>query len=79
MSRSKRKHPITGWMTSESDKWWKKWASHRLRRRVKLMILRDWYDVAKWLRSRDITCSFTDPKDGKQVFDPKEHPELMRK
>ncbi len=79
MSRSKRKHPITGFTTSESDKWWKELASGRLRRRVKLFILRGRYDLAKWLRNEDVTCSFTDPKDGRQIFDPKEHPELMRK
>ena len=79
MSRSKRKNSITGWTISDSDKWWKKLASKRVRRRVKEFLDLDIFDVVEDLENKEVTCSFTAPKDGKQFFDRKKYPKLIRK
>jgi len=79
MSRSRRKNSIKGWTTCRSDKWWKKLASKRLRRHVRELLDLNLFDNVKDLENKEITCSFTAPKDGKIYFDEEEYPELMRK
>lgn len=75
MSRSYRKIPITGMTTAETDKPFKVTEHRRERRftRVDVESLGEGSNP-KWFGR---PCSA--PKDGKQFFDPKKHPGLMRK
>lgn len=78
MSRSRRKTPITGITTSESEKQDKQFAN-RKDRRVNGSILRATHDDTKIKIKREISNLWAMDKDGKYPFDPKESPELMRK
>ena len=78
MSRSRRKSPVTGITTSESEKDDKRIYNRRYRRASKQLFENDPVrDPMPKLRE------FSDPwlmdKDGKARFDPSEYPELMRK
>lgn len=75
MSRSKRKTPVSGNTTSESDKRFKVAEHKRERRQAKLAL--------KAGRAIKHPKAFGNPwasdKDGKFRFDPKKLPRLMRK
>jgi hypothetical protein len=82
MSRSKRSQPITGITTAESEKDWKRDANRKLRRAV--------HQTLHQLPAADpdalilpvmdeVVNQYSGPKDGKQHFDPRKHPQLMRK
>ena len=81
MSRSRRKHPIIGITTAESEKKDKQRYNRRYRHRTR-----------QWLRSLidpadheplPLLSEFSNPwcmdKDGKRYFDSKQSPRLMRK
>lgn len=75
MSRSRRKIPIAGITTAESDKAFKV-AEHRRERRVVKTALDKTDDLPS-------TKLFGNPwaseKDGKRMFDPNRYPTIMRK
>jgi hypothetical protein len=82
MSRSKRSEPVTGITTAESEKEWKRDANRKLRRATA--------QVLQQMPSADpdaiilpvldeVVNQYSGPKDGKQRFDPRRHPRLMRK
>jgi len=82
VSRSKRREPITGVTTAESEKEWKRDANRKLRRAVnqKVQQLPATDPDAVVLPVMDeVANQYSDPKDGKQHFDPRKHPQLMRK
>jgi len=82
MSRSKRSEPITGITTAESEKEWKRDANRKLRRAVNqtLQQLPAADPDAVVLPVMDeVVNQYSGPKDGKQRFDPRRHPHLMRK
>jgi len=62
MSNSHRHVPITGITTTPSDKPYKRAASKRVRRAVKMALRAGQYDCLP--RSRELTCSYMG-KDGK--------------
>lgn len=65
MSRSRRKTPIFGITTAESDAVWKAMAARKLRRRVK-QILRATLDTHDYPGKRwDAVNPWSTPKDGK--------------
>lgn len=78
MSRSRRKTPIFGHTTAESDARWKAMAARKLRRRVKQHIATtldgDCFAGKRW----DLVNPWTSEKDGK-AFWAKPDPKLMRK
>jgi hypothetical protein len=75
MSRSRRKTPITGITTSESDTRDKVLAHRRQRRRVRTALASGVAEVITRRKAGDV-WSFA--KDGKQRFDPRRWPKLMR-
>jgi hypothetical protein len=76
MSRSRRKTPITGMTTSKSEKEEKRWHNRVWRRKVRQAIHRG-DDI---LPDKDeIMTTWEMAKDGKQHFNPRKHPDLMRK
>jgi hypothetical protein len=75
MSRSRRHTPVTGITKSESDKRDKVLAHRRQRRRVRTAMASGREDVATHRKAGDI-WGFA--KDGKQRFDPRRWPKLMR-
>lgn len=79
MTHSRRKTSLVPFTNSESSKTWKKLASRRLRRRVRLLIMRGWYDIVSKLKNLEVTPSFTDPKEGKIWVNPREDSSRMRK
>ena len=75
MSGSKRKTPITGITIASSEKMDKVNANRRYRRRIRCSI-----NIGADLPNRRAVSNVWDfSKDGKQVFDPNKHPDLMRK
>jgi hypothetical protein len=76
MSRSRRKTPITGVTKAESDKRDKVLAHRRQRRRVRTALASGRLEIAMRRKAGDV-WSFA--KDGKQCFDPRRRPKLMRK
>jgi hypothetical protein len=78
MSRSRRRTPIHGFTTAETDHPWKKAASRKLRRRAKQMIKADPDGFALAGKRWDLVNPWSCEKDGKFWFGGKHH-ELMRK
>src|SRR5207244_2425008 len=79
MSRSRRKNPICGITTAQSEKQNKREYNRRFRRATR-QALRHFdteRDVLPHLREHSDPWAMD--KDGKQRFDPKAHPDLMRK
>jgi len=76
MSRSHRKHSITGHTTSESDKWYKRFFHRKERARVRNLLSHCQYEELEFELPYD---DWSAPKDGKKYFDREEFPELMRK
>ena len=75
MSRSRRKTPVVGWTLAESEKGDKQKANRKLRRLAKEAVR-----LAKEPPiQRETSNIWLMDKDGKQRFDPSEHPKLMRK
>jgi len=80
MSRSKRKNPVRGITTSESEKADKVAAHRRVRRRVKTVIQSPPESETETLpHERELSNPWAMAKDGKARFDPVRHRELLRK
>ena len=77
MARSKRKTPVRGVTTAESEKA-DKVASHRKLRRVTKQVIQPRLETPLPLE-RELTNPWSMTKDGKARFDPRKHPRLMRK
>ena len=77
MSRSRRKTPICGITTAESEKQDKRIANRRLRRRVRSALRGD--PDAPLPLLREVSNPWLMDKDGKMLVDPARHPEIMRK
>ena len=75
MSRSKRKTPVCGWTSAESEKEDKRTANRVFRRINKVRLRVD----KEPLVVRETSNVFMWSKDGKQLFDPKKFPKGMRK
>ena len=75
MSRSYRKHPFRGVTTCESEKQ-EKQAWHRAYRRICAVLIRQGVEDMPNFRQHSYQWM---GKDGKFGFDPKKHPEWMRK
>lgn len=67
---------MRGITTAESEKEWKRLANRRWRRAVRMALGQESEVLPE---SRELTCSYTGPKDGKLVFDQWAYPELSRK
>lgn len=78
MSRSRRKTPITGITTAESEKKDKRLAN-RAERRINKLLLKYYQDESKLRAKREVSNVWVMDKDGKQRFDPTKYPQLMRK
>lgn len=81
MSRSKRSEPIAGITTAESEKEWKRGANRKLRRAVTRTLQLPAADPDEMILPvlHEVANQYSGPKDGKQRFDPRRHPHLMRK
>ena len=78
MARSRRKYPICGITTADSEKQDKRRANRRIRRAVAQRLTAD--PEAELLpHRRALSNPWTMEKDGKAWFDAVAHPELMRK
>ena len=79
MSRSRRKTPIRGITSSNSDHTWKKAAARALRRRVKQHVTAtldgDRFAGKRW----DLVNPWSSEKDGKTWFGDLDRDDLMRK
>ena len=75
MTRSRRRTPITGMTCAESDKEAKRKANRQARRALKSRRL----DVEDPPDKRKFGSPWNAPKDGKQFFNPEDHPDMMRK
>jgi len=76
MSRSRRHTPIAGVTKSKSDKRDKVLAHRRQRRRVRTALASGVAEVITRRKAGDV---WSVAKDGKQRFDPRRWPKLMRK
>lgn len=77
MSRSRKRTPVCGITTADTEKQDKRLANRRLRRRVRAALPSEPDGVLPALREVSSVWGFD--KDGKQRFDPARHPEWMRK
>lgn len=77
MSRSRRRAPVRGLSTAESEKEDKRMANRKLRRRVRTALRVD--PEAPLPHLREVSNPWSMDKDGKTRFDPARHPEAMRK
>ena len=77
MARSKRKTPVRGITTAESEKD-DKVASHRKARRVVKQAIEPGLEAPLPLE-RELTNSWSLAKDGKVRFNPGQHPHLLHK
>jgi hypothetical protein len=78
MSRSRRKTPIRGVTTSDSEKFDKRVANRAERRAVKTAVVStSGFDVLPAKRERSNVWAMA--KDGKIFFDATKHPKLLRK
>lgn len=77
MSRSKRKTPVRGITTSESEKAEKVAGHRKVRRAVKQAVASR--SEAPLPHERELTNPWAMAKDGKFRFDPRKTPRLMRK
>lgn len=64
MSRSRRKTPVTGFTSAESEKAFKKQSNHKLRARAKVKMADGEFDDLP-RRPRDVENPWNGPKDGK--------------
>jgi len=78
MARSKRKTPIRGITTAESEKQDKQLAHRRYRRKTKA-VLQQVPDAEIFPHVRELSNPWSMGKDGKVRFDPKKYPKNMRK
>lgn len=78
MSRSRKHTPVTGNCVAESEKISKQRWNRYFRRLTKIFLRRD-SEGALPMNIKKETEVWDGPKDGKQRFNPKEHPRLMRK
>lgn len=78
MSRSKRKTPVCGFTTCESEKWDKAVAHRRIRRSVAVALRVD-AALEVLPHEKGLSNPWLMGKDGKQRFDPIECRKLMRK
>jgi hypothetical protein len=76
MSRSRRHTPVTGITKSESDTRDKVLAHRRQRRRVRTALASGHAEIVTRRKAGDV---WGVAKDGKQRFDPRRWPQLMRK
>jgi len=76
MSNSRRKTPICGITTADSEKQDKRIANRKLRHAVKIT-LRKGLEALPVMK--EVANIWGMDKDGKQRFDPIKHPDLMRK
>jgi hypothetical protein len=76
MSRSRRKTPITGITTANSEKWWKRKSNRRWRRAVK-MALRKGKEILP--KRKETGDSSWGPKDGKVYLGTDVDDKWMRK
>jgi len=67
MSRSRKKHPFTGWRNG-SDKWYKVLAHRAYRRAVRMALVTE-RELPHWRRYGD---PWTGPKDGKTRWEDEE-------
>ena len=77
MSRSRRRTPVCGITTADSEKQDKRIANRKLRRKVRVAIRAD-AEVELPAR-REVSNPWCMDKDGKMRFDPARHPKYMRK
>ncbi len=77
MSRSRRRTPVRGLTTSDSETEDKRIANRKLRRKVRAVLPLDPDAVLPALR--EVSCVWAFDKDGKIRFDPGERPRWMRK
>ena len=77
MSRSRKKTPVAGLTAAESEKQDKRRANRRLRRQVRAILPVEPDAVLPALR--EVSCVWAFDKDGKRRFDPRSHPDRMRK
>lgn len=75
MGNSRRKTPMCGMTTAETDKPFKMNENRRQRRAVKVALMTG-ADVPS---PKAYGNPWSSQKDGKQRFDPEAHPQLMRK
>jgi hypothetical protein len=78
MARSKRKKPIRGITTVQSEKKDKQSAHRRYRRKVKA-VLQEVPDAEIFPHVRELSDPWSMGKDGKVRFDPMKYPKDMRK
>ena len=78
MTRSRKKTPISGITTAESEKQDKRLANRRVRRAVKQALATS-VDVDVLPHRRDLTNPWTMAKDGKMWFNADRFPEALRK
>ncbi|RRJ96005.1 hypothetical protein Ga0100231_018805 [Opitutaceae bacterium TAV4] len=82
MSRSRRRTPCGGITTARSEKSDKQDAHRRLRTRLRSALARQQEQPeadSVWPGPRDVSDPWAMAKDGKCWFDPRQHPNLMRK
>lgn len=77
MSRSRRKTPIRGITTAQSEKQDKRIANRRLRRRVRSALRVE--PEAPLPVLREVSNAWSMDKDGRWFFDPERYPREMRK
>ncbi len=78
MSRSRKKHPIAGITTADSEKQDKRLANRRLRRRVSQTLASD-CDAEILPTLRDVSSPWAMAKDGKVWYDRRRFPGVLRK
>lgn len=78
MARSRRKRPICGITTSDTEKEDKRIANRKLRRKVKQRLATE-AEPETLPHVREVSDPWAMDKDGKQPFNPEKYPELMRK
>ena len=77
MSRSRRRNPVRGITTSDTEKQDKRLASRRLRRKTRVALAAEPDGPLPALRQ--VSSAWAFDKDGKMRFDPEAHPGSMRK
>ncbi len=78
MSRSRKKNPIHGITTSDSEKEDKR-VANRKERRINKQLLDSTNDDTKLVQRREVSDVWLMDKDGKTRFEPAKHPGLLRK
>ncbi|HEX2095158.1 MAG TPA: hypothetical protein VHG28_22360 [Longimicrobiaceae bacterium] len=78
MSRSRRRTPIGGISSADSEKQDKRQANRRIRRTVRQVLHQD--PAGEMLpHEKELSNPWTMSKDGKRWFDPERYPREMRK